>query len=60
MDSANLILAEPILPPTLLDSLGGISLCKKIADRQADTIDELSEAKKKQAAKDFESVLLTK
>lgn len=60
MDSTNLILAEPVLPPSLLDSVGGVSLCKKIANRQAGKIDELSEAKKKQAAKDFESVLLTK
>jgi Rod binding domain-containing protein len=60
MDSDNLILAEPVLPSTLLDNLGGISLCEKLANRQTGTIDELSEAEKKQAAKDFESVLLTK
>jgi len=60
MDSTNLILTEPVLPSTLLDDLGGISFCEKIANRQAGKIDELSEAEKKQAAKDFESVLLTK
>ncbi len=60
MDSTNLILTEPVLPSTLLDDLGGISFCEKIADRQAGKIDELSEAKKEQATKDFESVLLTK
>ena len=60
MDSANLTLTEPVLPFTLPDDLGAISLCEKIANRQAGKIDELSEAKKEQAAKDFESVLLTK
>jgi len=60
MDSTNLILTEPVLPSTLLDDLGGVSFCEKIADRQAGKIDELSETKKRQAAKDFESVLLTK
>ena len=60
MDSTNLILTEPVLPSTLLDNLDGISLCEKIANRKASKIDGLSEAKKKQAAKDFESVLLTR
>jgi Rod binding domain-containing protein len=60
MDGTNLILTEPVLSSTLLDDLGGISLYEKIANRQASKIDELSEAKKEQAAKDFESVLLTK
>ena len=60
MDGTNLILTEPVLPSTLLDNLGGISLWEKIANRQAGKIEELSEAKKEQAAKDFESVLLTK
>ena len=45
MDSAKLILTEPVSQPNLLDDL------KKI--------DGLSEEKKKQAAKDFESVLIT-
>ena len=46
MDSIKLILNQPVSPPSLLDSLN--------------KIDHLSEEKKKQIAKDFESVLLGK
>lgn len=60
MDSTNLTSTESLLSSTLLDDLGGSSFCGKITNRQAGKIDELSEAKKEQAAKDFESVLLTK
>ena len=48
MDSANLILTKPVSPPSLLDNINTLSF--------ADASDE----KKKQIAKDFESVLLNK
>jgi len=48
MDSAKLILTEPISPPAPLDHL----------DKSG--FNNLSEEKKKQIAKDFESVLLNK
>lgn len=48
MDSVKLILTEPVSPPTLLEQLDKSRL-KNISDE-----------KKKQVAKDFESVLLTK
>lgn len=48
MDSVKLILTEPVSPPTLLEYLGKSRL------------DSISEEKKKQATKDFESVLLNK
>ena len=48
MDSANLILTEPVRPPTLLGQL------------ETSNMDSTSEEKKKQIAKDFESVLLNK
>ena len=60
MDGTKLILAEPVLQPLPLGNPSALSLCGKIAGWQAGKIDELSEVKKKQAAKDFESVLLTK
>lgn len=60
MDSTELISTELVLPPLPLDNPSAFSLCKKIQDGQTSKIDELSGAKKKQAAKDFESVLLTK
>jgi Rod binding domain-containing protein len=60
MDTTNSILTEPTLPSTLLDNLGGISFCEKVANRQANNIDEPSEERKKQVAKDFESVLLNR
>ncbi len=46
MDSANLILTEIVPPPILLE--------------QVKTIDDTCEAKKKQFAKDFESVFINK
>ena len=46
MDSIKLILNQPVSPPSPLENLG--------------EIDHLSEEKKKQIAKDFESVLLGK
>lgn len=48
MDSTKLILTEPVSPPNMLE---GLSKSK---------LDSLSDKKKKQVAKDFESVLLNK
>lgn len=48
MDSAKLILTKPVPPPTLLENL-----------RQSE-LKNLSDEKRKQAAKDFESVLINK
>jgi Rod binding domain-containing protein len=48
MNSANLILTEPIMPPSQLDNI------------RTSGIDNASDEKKKQIAKDFESVLLNK
>jgi len=48
MDSVKLILTEPFSPPALLEQL------------DKSMLNSISEEKKKQAAKDFESVLLTK
>jgi Rod binding domain-containing protein len=48
MDSAKLILTEPVLPPALLGHL------------DKPRLDGTSEETKKQVAKDFESVLLNK
>ena len=48
MDSAKLILTEPVSPPTLLEHL------------QQSGLKNVSEEKKKQIAKDFESVLLNR
>ena len=48
MDSVKLILTEPVSPPSLLEQL------------DKSRLNSLSEKKKEQVAKDFESVLLTK
>jgi Rod binding domain-containing protein len=48
MDSANLILTEPVAAPSKLENL------------RPSGLDDASEEKKKQLAKDFESVLLNK
>ncbi len=48
MDSAKLILTEPVSPPAMLEQL------------DKSMLSSISEGKKKQAAKDFESVLLNK
>jgi len=48
MDSVKLILTEPVSPPTLLEQL------------DTSRLNSISEEKKRQAAKDFESVLLNK
>ena len=48
MDSVKLLLTEPVSPPALLEQL------------DKSMLSSISEEKKKQAAKDFESVLLNK
>ncbi len=48
MDSTKLILTEPVSPPTMLESL------------EKSRLKSLSDEKKQQVAKDFESVLLDK
>lgn len=48
MDSTKLILTEPVSPPTMLEHL------------DKSRLKNISEEKKKQVAKDFESVLLNK
>jgi Rod binding domain-containing protein len=48
MDGVKLILTEPISPPSLLEQL------------DKSRLNSISEKKKEQVAKDFESVLLTK
>ncbi len=64
MESTKLILSEPVLPPRPLDNVpmyvGMVSLGKKIATEQPGKIDGSSDEKKKQIARDFESVLLNK
>jgi len=55
MDSVKLILTEPISPPSLLEQLDKSRL--SVRSPQDNSI---SEAKKEQVAKDFESILLTK
>lgn len=55
MDSVKLILTEPVSPPAMLEYLDKSRL--SVRSPQDNSI---SEEKKKQAAKDFESVLLTK
>ena len=54
MDSTELILTGNVAPPELLDHLAG----RPVVKGQTDEIHNLSQEKKKQAAKDFESVLL--
>lgn len=48
MDGAKLILTEPVLPPVPMEHL------------DESTLSDVSEQKKKQIAKDFESLLLSK
>jgi Rod binding domain-containing protein len=48
MDSVQLILTQPVSPPSMLDNIN------------TSNIDSVSDEKKKQIAKDFESVLLNK
>ena len=60
MDIPNLILTEPVSLPNPLENLSQTSLCKKNAKLSSCEIDGTSEEKNKQAAKDFESVLINK
>jgi len=59
MDSTELMSIQPteLIP---LDGLSGTTLGKKVEKLRADEIDNVSDEKKKQVAKDFESVLITK
>ncbi|HUT30661.1 MAG TPA: hypothetical protein VMX13_12775 [Sedimentisphaerales bacterium] len=58
MDNTKLMLTGAVSPPTLLEHLGGASYHKAVAKSQPSEIHNLSEEKQKQAARDFESVLL--
>ncbi len=72
MDSVNLILTQPVRPPVLLEqlSMGGSLKAEGFGDGSAKTtpkqrlggpdIEKVSDEKKKQIARDFESVLLTR
>ena len=60
MDNAKLILTGEVLPPVPLEHLSQIGLHNKIAKWKSGQIDVVSEEKKKQAAKDFESVFIKK
>ena len=60
MDSTKLILTEPVSPPTPLEGLSGTSIYKSVAKWEPGKINGISEEEKKQIAKDFESVLLSK
>lgn len=60
MDSTKLILTEPVLPPAFLEHLGRIPFHKPVARSEPGKADGSSEEKKKQIAKDFESILLSR
>ncbi|MHC4423681.1 MAG: hypothetical protein ACYSWR_03290 [Planctomycetota bacterium] len=60
MDSSKLILTEAVLPPVHLEHLSRGPLYEKIAKLQQGKIDGMSEERKKQVAKDFESVFINK
>ena len=60
MDSVKLILTEAVLPPVPLEHLSGGPLYEKIAKLEPGEINGMSEEKKKQVAKDFESVFINK
>ena len=60
MDSSKLILTEVVSPPVPLEHLSRGPLYEKIAKLQQGKIDGMSEEKKEQAAKDFESVFINK
>lgn len=57
MDQTSLILTQPVLPPLPLDNINRTS---EVVNGRPDKIDSVSEDKKSQVAKDFESVLLDK
>ena len=60
MDETKLILTEPVLPPLPLDHFTGTLFSNRLVSFQPDKINCTSEDQKKQVAKDFESVLLSR
>jgi len=60
MDSAKLILTEAVSRPVPLEHLSGGPLYEKIAKLEPGKINGMSEEKKRQVAKDFESVFISK
>jgi len=60
MDSAKLILPNPLLTPVPPEHLSGTPFFNKIEKWQSGKTDEVPEEEKKQIARDFESVLLQK
>lgn len=60
MDSTNLILTQPVSPPMPLEHFGTGLSPEQIRKPDPSNIETLSEDKKIQVAKDFESVLLNK
>jgi len=59
MDTANLILTQPVPPPSPLDNSAS-SMLNHIEKYKSCAIDGVSQEQKKQIAKDFESVLINK
>ncbi len=60
MDSTKLILTGAVPPSSLPENLSETLFYKKIAKWEPGKIDGVSEERKKQIAKDFESVLISK
>ena len=60
MDSTQLILTGAVPPSSLPENLSGNLFYEKIAKWEPGKIDGVSEERKKQIAKDFESVLINK
>jgi Rod binding domain-containing protein len=60
MDSTKLILTGVVPPLSLPDNLSGTLFGKKIAECEPGNIEGVSDERKKQIAKDFESVLISK
>ncbi len=60
MDSSELILTNPVSQPSPLVNWDISQSCPKITTCDPSKIDDLSEEKKKQIAKDFESILINK
>jgi Rod binding domain-containing protein len=60
MDNAKLILTGEVLPPVPLEHLSRIGLHNKIAKLESGKVCAMTEERKKQAAKDFESVFIKK
>jgi Rod binding domain-containing protein len=60
MDSIKLILTTPVLPPVPLEHLIGTLSSEKTPKPEPAEINSISEENKKQIAKDFESVLLSR